>query len=296
MTSLSTLFQERLSNLNAFEENKDVSLHVLEMNEAFEEVDGRFSFSGTLIVYQANTELHHAFLEARCSSLSDVTAESLTNDIRIPVEAYNPLFPSELTRAPDPLPINSFIKKPQLISYDRICLGSQPTLIAESLLEEATVCELLIKHRHPNIAAYFGCQVSDGRIIGLCFARYQRTLMQEVNPIGLMKRESRAMRCRNTKDYSGVLAGIESGIRHLHSLGLVHNDINPSNIMLDGDQAIIIDFGSCRPVGESLQGVGRTYEWYDEAVQKSVPENDLNALKEICTWLGDDSQQFQFGE
>ena len=47
------------------------------------------------------------------------------------------------------------------------------------------------------------------------------------------------------KDYSGALAGIESGIRHLYSLGLVYNNINPSNIMLDGNQVIIIDFSSC---------------------------------------------------
>jgi hypothetical protein len=31
----------------------------------------------------------------------------------------------------------------------------------------------------------------------------------------------------NLKDYSHVLAGVESGIKHVHPLGLVHNDINP---------------------------------------------------------------------
>jgi len=71
--------------------------------------------------------------------------------------------------------------------------------------------------------------------------------MQEVNPGSLMKRASRSARqTAPAKDYSSILAGIESGIRHLHSLGLVHNDINPRNIMMDHDKAVIIDFGSCR--------------------------------------------------
>jgi hypothetical protein len=51
------------------------------------------------------------------------------------------------------------------------------------------------------------------------------------------------------------LDGILAGIHHLHSLGLVHNDITPSNIMFEGDGTpVLIDFDSCRKVGESLHG------------------------------------------
>jgi serine/threonine protein kinase len=110
-----------------------------------------------------------------------------------------------------------------------------------------------------------------------------------------MKRQLRSER-RSEKDYSRVLAGVESGIRHLHALGLVHNDINPSNIMLDGDEGIIIDFGSCRRVGESVEDAGRTYEWYDESVKTAHPQNDLDALEEIRIWLDDGSKLFQFDE
>ncbi|AEO56661.1 hypothetical protein MYCTH_2109153 [Thermothelomyces thermophilus ATCC 42464] len=270
-------------------------IDVLEMNEAFEKIDGSFEFTGTLLVYKAGGDLHHAVLKARYSSPSEVKVEHLKNDGLIPVSAYNPLFPLGFTRAPEPLPRNCHIKKPRLISYDRIRLGSQPNQIAESVLLEAAVCEFLKLHPHPNIATYLGCQVSDGRITGLCFVGYQRTLMQEVNPRGLMKRKFRSD-CQRSKDYSGMLAGIESGIKHLHALGLVHNDINPSNIMLDGDKAVIIDFGSCRRAGESLEGAGRTYEWYDEQVETALPQNDLDALEEIRIWLGDDSKPFQFLE
>lgn len=46
------------------------------------------------------------------------------------------------------------------------------------------------------------------------------------------------------------------------------------------DDPVIIDFGSCCRKGESLDGVGRTY---NETVQTSILENDLNALREIHT-------------
>jgi serine/threonine protein kinase len=60
---------------------------------------------------------------------------------------------------------------------------------------------------------------------------------------------------------SSILEGVKKGLDHIHALGIIHNDITPSNIMLDEhDTPIIIDFGSCRDMGESLEDVGRTYE------------------------------------
>ncbi|KAK3393498.1 hypothetical protein B0H63DRAFT_516685 [Podospora didyma] len=226
------------------------------------------TFAGTLIVYQIGNDLHHASSKACYTSTSQVEVERLSNDILIPASAYSPLFPSGFTRAPDPLPQNCYIKKPGLTSYDRISKESQPDHIAESVLLEATVSP-------------------QGRITGLCFVRYNRTLMQEVSPGSMMKRTLRSnLDERRRRDYNQILANIESGIKHLHSLGLVHNDINPSNIMLDGDDGddetvFIIDFSSCRRVGESLEDVGRTYEWYDEQVHDALPQSDLDALKEI---------------
>lgn len=270
-------------------------IDVREVNEAFEEVEGCFQFTKTLIVYQNGRDLHHAVSTARYSSPSEIRTEHFINDILIPFSAYNPPFSSEFTRVSNPSLHDYFVKRPRLISYDRICQRSQPTSIADSVLREVETCELLKRHPHPNIVPYFGCQVSDNRITGVCFTKYQYTLMQRVNPLKLMKRKLRSAH-HEKEDYSRILGGIESGIKHLHSLGLIHNDINPSNIMLDGEEAIIIDFDSCRRQGESLENVGRTYEWYDEKVQVSLPQNDLDALEEIRIWLGDDSKAFQFDE
>ena len=99
------------------------------------------------------------------------------------------------------------------------------------------------------------------------------------------------------KDREGCLADARAGLAHLHSLGFVHIDINPSNIMLDhqGD-AVIIDFDSCTPVGASLENVGRTWPWYDEGLMIAVPESDLQALDEVAEWMIEkEEKDYKFG-
>ncbi|KAK6814583.1 hypothetical protein RU639_009524 [Aspergillus parasiticus] len=84
------------------------------------------------------------------------------------------------------------------------------------------------------------------------------------------------------------LEGILAAIKHLHSLGLVHNDINSANIMLDEDGTLIlIDFDSCRYIRESLSSTEtkRTRHWHDPSVDISLEKNDLDALKDLQIWL-----------
>jgi serine/threonine protein kinase len=90
------------------------------------------------------------------------------------------------------------------------------------------------------------------------------------------------------EDLKSSLEGILAAIKHLHRLGLVHNDINPANIMLDEDSTLIlIDFESCRYIGESLCNTEtkRTYQWHDPFVDISLEENDLDAFKDLQVWL-----------
>jgi serine/threonine protein kinase len=77
---------------------------------------------------------------------------------------------------------------------------------------------------------------------------------------------------------------IENGIAHLHSLGLVHNDLNPlnpANIMFSEDDIpVIIDFDSCRREGENLLKAG-TPGWSDESAIVADRANDYYGLKKI---------------
>lgn len=175
-----------------------------------------------------------------------------------------------------------YIKRPSLLAYVDGNLEPQIT-------REIEMCELLRRHPHPNIAMYFGCDATDGRVSGLCFKRYPSTLLEAVNPRGLGKEGFLASgRELVTDELRKSLDGVMAGMKHLHSLGIVHNDINPANIMLDaGGTLVLIDFGSSRHIGESLGGTGakRTYHWHDPGVEVALEKNDLDAFRELQVWL-----------
>jgi len=127
---------------------------------------------------------------------------------------------------------------------------------------------MLRLYPHPNIAQYLGIVVKDGRIRGICFAEYSRTLSQMLKDGTSFQRDV-------------VLGGIKAGIQHMHGLGLVHNDLHLSNIMMDGDTPIVIDFDSCKQEGDKLGSkagnFGRTVDGEDFARR----DNDLYSLSEI---------------
>ncbi|SJL04266.1 uncharacterized protein ARMOST_07627 [Armillaria ostoyae] len=75
----------------------------------------------------------------------------------------------------------------------------------------------------------------------------------------LMIQEARYGQTLDTMVENGVIPrsdielSLDQGIKHIHGLGLIHNDINPNNIMLDADGTlVIIDFDSCRRAGELM--------------------------------------------
>ncbi|KAF2803007.1 uncharacterized protein BDZ99DRAFT_548402 [Mytilinidion resinicola] len=136
-------------------------IEVLETAESFREVDREYKFSHTLIVYRMDNGIYHALSQARCST-TKVDNQCLTDNIQVPIAAYQPLFPPGLTRAPDPLPVDSYVKRPRLISYNRLRNSRRPTYIADQVLKEAEVCEIVERHPYPNIAKYLGCEVHNG--------------------------------------------------------------------------------------------------------------------------------------
>lgn len=78
---------------------------------------------------------------------------------------------------------------------------------------------------------------------------------------------------------------IRDGVAHLHSIGLVHNDLNPRNVMIAKDgAAVIIDFDWCRPTGEPLGPKGATMSWGKPGLggparnKDTTPESDLHIL------------------
>ena len=172
----------------------------------------------------------------------------------IPSSDIYPLWFDGLTKVSPPLPGNVFVKKPNLLGYD----GS--TRISEVHLKEVTLMEELAQHPHRGIVQYLGCIQVDGRIAGICLWKYVCTLKDVVLEclppdqcvlynLCLSRLFIRVIFCRLPPyDPEAVLCDVREGLNHLHSLGLVHDDLNPLNIMLDEQgHTVIIDLISVVP-------------------------------------------------
>jgi serine/threonine protein kinase len=188
----------------------------------------------------------------------------------VPDEEIYPEAPPYITTASILIDRRIFVKRPKLLGYD--CFKGTG-LMSKLLLQEAEILELLERSPHPNIVRYHGCLIKRGRIVGLVLDRYPATIEQRLkNGVQNFNAES----CMN---------GITSAVEHLHSLGLAHNDLNPSNIMVDEhDTPIIIDYGSCQPFGKGLITTG-TLGWMDNDFTTSAQQHDEIALGKIRIWL-----------
>lgn len=244
-------------------------MEICEKGEAFVEESGDLVFDHTKIIVRAkNDELFYARVPQRQNRCSDIDLGSL-DLVKIPVDHVWPEYDQKFTKAPEPLPENTYIKEPSLLSYG----DTEASLrLDQQVSNEAEACEILRQNPHPNIARYWGCVVRDGRIRGLCFTRYPMSLTQQ-------------LRSSNAFNPKTCLEGIKNGVAHLHSLGLVHNDLNPANIMMDGDTPVIIDFDSCKPSGVELGLKAGTIGWSKSDLKISEPENDHYGLAKLGEWL-----------
>ena len=113
----------------------------------------------------------------------------------------------------------------------------------------------------------------NGLIAGLAFKKYRRTLHE-------FKGDE-----PDCPPISDVCTDIKAGIDHLHSLGIVHNDINPANICIDENGcAVIIDFDSAAPTGDPLGLRGGTTGFCRDT-QISEEQNDIYGLRAIRAHL-----------
>lgn len=168
-----------------------------------------------------------------------------------------------------------FIKRPPIGNYKDYKGWDALDVIPETLLQEAFALHDISQHEHPNIVKFYGCRVRRGRITGLVLHAYENTLKE-------------ALREGGTVDEEKVLAGLEAGLRHLHSIGWAHNDLNPNNVMLnEAGEPILVDFGSCRKIGEKMGATRGTPGWIEEGDDYDISKasHDLHGLEKIREWL-----------
>ncbi|KAJ7214833.1 hypothetical protein GGX14DRAFT_443241 [Mycena pura] len=191
------------------------------------------------------------------------------------------LVPHSYYRTPLPIPFpcttvealssHFYLKVVEPYAYEP-ATDARSTTMADHQLRELKVCEMLRENPHHNICVYHGYLPSVGQnyLGGLCFDRHEMTLQDAVE--------------QKIQFPSDFLDGLEDALKHLHSLGYAHNDINPNNVMLSqsGD-LIVVDFDSCQPLGEGLEK-GPTPDW-EYPGDISVTNNDLWALEKMREWI-----------
>lgn len=156
-------------------------IEIIEHGKSFEKIDGQFKCFGTLVFYKSDGHVYHAHSKTRHLDRAKIKTEELMDRINKPIGAYSPLFESSLT-AFGPPPTDCHIKRPRLISYDRVHNGACPYQISDQFLAEARMCGILKHQPHPNVAQYLGSQVRNCRITGLCCTEYKQILMKRVQP------------------------------------------------------------------------------------------------------------------
>lgn len=239
-----------------------MSIEIYDQSEAFVEEDGDLVFDHTKVILKKGGDLFYARTNQRQSATIDLNQ---LEAIPIPKDHIYPAFNPIFTQAPNPLPPKTYVKRPNVIYYGDTTATMN---FAPTILNEVNKCEVLRRHPHPNIAQYLGCLVEGGRIYGICFVEYQQSLAQR-------------LREKADLNVDGCIRGIENGVNHLHSLGLIHCDLNPQNIMMNDDDPVIIDFDSCTFEGEPLGLKAGTEGWADSHVELAKRKGDLFSLSKI---------------
>lgn len=240
-------------------------MEVLESWESFKNIDGKLKFHHISAVVQLTDPYFLIAWPDRFSAPTDLSSACSVQKL-------------DTNRGPDIKPtwtlvsqsVSYYLKTPALAVYASQGLEAR-------MLREIETCEILRQHPHPNLATYYGCHNESGKATGLYFKQYQTTLSDEVNPEHLSKEAfTLTRRPRVTSDILHVINDLLDGVQNLHSLGLVHNDITPANIMLDESRRLVlIDFDSRRHEGDSISDtkVRRTYGWYDPKVDTSMKQS-----------------------
>jgi serine/threonine protein kinase len=92
--------------------------------------------------------------------------------------------------------------------------------------------------RHPHIVPLLDAGGTDSLLF------YSMPYIEGESLRGLLKREGRLPEEKAVR-FAAEIAG---ALIHAHASGIVHRDIKPENILIDGDHAVVTDFGIARAV------------------------------------------------
>ncbi|KAK3379698.1 hypothetical protein B0T24DRAFT_695654 [Lasiosphaeria ovina] len=228
-------------------------------------------YMGTI---KGNTPPSEHVLEQIKEALSQVPAECIFPPLPFPwwLARTRVTVADDWDKEPSP---DLYLKRPWITNLD-----AQPgeNNVARWFAHEIKQLEQLARSPpHPNLLRYHGCRVRNGRVTGALLARVPgRDLESHLQNGG-------------TVDKDLFFAALASAVDYLHNVvGLVHNDISPSNAMVGPDGApTLIDLGSAYPDGEEmLANVPYTYFVGPlTASPMSRKSRDIASLNHLRTWI-----------
>ena len=187
--------------------------------------DGTSSFTHTKVIVQKGKRFYNAYTSHPLwNTIDEIETSFLDIDLfPILLSEYCHLPPADVLLAPDPVP-DSYHRK----RFKPSDQGSQ------AALQEIEMWERLRGHPNDRIATYHGVVLEEDYVVAVCFQKYPQTVVE------------RLYHDKREFDNTRLLDEIREGLDHLHHKNLVHNDINPSNILIDKyDKAVIFNSGSC---------------------------------------------------
>jgi tetratricopeptide (TPR) repeat protein/predicted Ser/Thr protein kinase len=106
--------------------------------------------------------------------------------------------------------------------------GSDAAAVGQLLLEATMMARL----KHPNVVTVFDAGVIHGEPFIAMELVEGQTLSQW-----------RQARARSVREITVVMAGAARGLAAAHAAGIIHRDIKPQNILVEGERVIVTDFG-----------------------------------------------------
>lgn len=100
---------------------------------------------------------------------------------------------------------------------------------------------LAAKLQHPHILGLFDSGIADGLLYYVMPFVKGESLRDRIDREGMLPID----------DAIGITLEVASALGHAHLMGIVHRDIKPENILLQGDHALVADFGIARAVSEA---------------------------------------------
>ncbi|KAF1967991.1 hypothetical protein BU23DRAFT_277669 [Bimuria novae-zelandiae CBS 107.79] len=214
----------------------------------------------------------------------------------MPTSRYFPLLnASSVTVYTGALDASVYVKKQALLGANST--RQKPEWYKKMLTRELLIADALLAHPHANLCAYRGALIHpvSNRVIGLVYKRYTLDLHQFVRRKYLV----------SASQVHTIVEGIAAGMKHLHSLGIVHCDLRPVNIFLTlgppapivgggvglgevVEEVVLGDFDACVRVGERIDGKLVAEEFRHKGFgfgMEAKVEVDTFALEEVEKWL-----------